>query len=228
MDYEITIVRMLLAIVAGGIIGLERTRHGRPAGLRTHALVCAASCLLMLFTVFQWDLLKAMPRDTIRVDPTRMAQGIMTGIGFLGAGVIMKEKFTVRGLTTAGSIWMTASIGIIIGIGLYFAAIFATLATITVLSMFRWIERVLPTQHYGKLMVKFKTPDTLEKDDVLKLLKTCGVNGYAPSFHLDDEGRYFKYVMTIRTNNFENFNGLSNELKKLDVVKEFTLIPTGD
>ena len=93
-DYEVIFVRLLAAVFAGGIIGLERSYHGRPAGLRTHTLVCVSSSLLMLLTVFQWSLLAAMPIDTIRVDPTRMAQGIMTGIGFLGAGVIMKEKLT--------------------------------------------------------------------------------------------------------------------------------------
>jgi putative Mg2+ transporter-C (MgtC) family protein len=73
----------------------------------------------MLLTVFQWELLAGVPIDTIRVDPTRMAQGIMTGIGFLGAGVILKEKLTIRGLTTATSVWMVASIGIVTGMGFF-------------------------------------------------------------------------------------------------------------
>ena len=100
-EYLPLITRLLVALAAGSIIGLERAFHGRPAGLRTHALVSTASCLLMLLTAYQWELLADVPVETIRVDPTRMAQGIMTGIGFLGAGVIMKEKLTVRGLTTA-------------------------------------------------------------------------------------------------------------------------------
>ena len=89
--------------------------HGREAGFRTHALVCVSSSLLMVLMVFQWELVPKEYLDTVRVDPSRMAQGIMTGIGFLGAGVIIKEGLTVRGLTTAASIWMTASIGIVIG-----------------------------------------------------------------------------------------------------------------
>ena len=128
-DFNTILIRLLLAVLAGGIIGFERAFHGRPAGFRTHSLVCASSSLLMLLTVFQWDLLADMPLETIRVDPTRMAQGIMTGIGFLGAGLIMKEKMTIRGLTTAAAIWMTASIGIIIGMGLFNAAGVATLLT---------------------------------------------------------------------------------------------------
>lgn len=111
-----TIVHLLGAVLAGGIIGAERSYHGRPAGFRTHSLVCMASSLLMLLTVYQIELLPNLPLESIRIDPTRMAQGIMTGIGFLGAGVIMREKLTIRGLTTAASIWMTASIGILIGV----------------------------------------------------------------------------------------------------------------
>ena len=78
-----------------------------------------------------------MPLEAIRIDPTRMAQGIMTGIGFLGAGVIFKEGLTVRGLTTAASIWITAAIGILVGIGFYFAAVLGAVATLVMLSVFR-------------------------------------------------------------------------------------------
>ena len=79
------------ALLIGALIGFERSFHGRPAGFRTHALVSVASALLMLVTVYQTDWMTAVPLDAIRTDPTRMAQGIMTGIGFLGAGVIFKE-----------------------------------------------------------------------------------------------------------------------------------------
>ena len=109
------LTRIAVALVLGGMIGFERTFHGRPAGFRTHSLVCVASALLMLVTVYQSEWMTSAPIDTIRTDPTRMAQGIMTGIGFLGAGVIFKEGLTVRGLTTAASIWMTAAIGILVG-----------------------------------------------------------------------------------------------------------------
>src|SRR4051812_26708713 len=96
-DYLDIVIRLFTALGAGALIGLERSYHGRPAGFRTHALVCVASSLLMLVTVYegQWFVSRGMQR--VVVDPTRMAQGIMTGIGFLGAGVIMKEGLSVRG-----------------------------------------------------------------------------------------------------------------------------------
>lgn len=220
--------RLLLAILAGGIIGVERAHHGRPAGLRTHTLVCMSSCLLMLLAAFQWDFVDPKYMETIRVDPTRMGQGIMTGIGFLGAGVIMKEKFTIRGLTTAGSIWVTASIGIIIGMGFYFAAFFATVATVVVLSMFRWLEKILPSLYYAKVMMSFKASEVIDKETILNIVNECGVFSFSPSFVLDDEGRFFRYEMTVRTKDINNFHQLSETLRVMEAIREYSVIPTGD
>ena len=96
-DYPEITLRLLIALACGGLVGLERSYHARPAGFRTHTLVCLASAVLMLVTVYegQWFDYRGMGR--VAIDPTRMAQGIMTGIGFLGAGVIMKEGLSVRG-----------------------------------------------------------------------------------------------------------------------------------
>ena len=110
-DDLVIIGRVAGALAIGAMIGFERTFHGRPAGFRTHSLVCIASAILMIVTVYQNQWMTLLDHDAIRTDPTRMAQGIMTGIGFLGAGVIFKEGLTVRGLTTAASIWVTAAIG---------------------------------------------------------------------------------------------------------------------
>src|SRR5207342_1782877 len=140
-DDLVIIGRVLGALVIGASIGFERTFHGRPAGFRTHALVCIASALLMIVTVYQGQWMTFVEHDAIRTDPTRMAQGIMTGIGFLGAGVIFKEGLTVRGLTTAASIWVTSAIGILVGIGFWVPAVLGTIAALAVLSGFRVIEK---------------------------------------------------------------------------------------
>ena len=97
-----------------------------------------------------------VPLDAIRTDPTRMAQGIMIGIGFLGAGVIFKEGLTVRGLTTAASIWITAAIGILLGVGFYFAATLGAAATVAILAAFRLIELRLPTEFYAHHSLMFE------------------------------------------------------------------------
>jgi putative Mg2+ transporter-C (MgtC) family protein len=115
-DFYEMAIRVIAALAAGAFIGYERSYRGRPAGFRTHALVCMASSMLMLITVYEAHWVHTVG-ESVRLDPTRMAQGIMTGIGFLGAGVIMQEGFSVRGLWTAASIWITAAIGILAGIG---------------------------------------------------------------------------------------------------------------
>src|SRR5207247_8253675 len=152
-DDLVIIGRVTGALVVGALIGFERTFHGRPAGFRTHSLVCIASAILMIVTVYQNQWMTFLAHDAIRTDPTRMAQGIMTGIGFLGAGVIFKEGLTVRGLTTAASIWVTAAIGILVGIGFWFAAVVGTFATLAVLAVFRWIEQMLPAEFYAHHML---------------------------------------------------------------------------
>src|SRR5512133_3123700 len=175
MSHEaIVVFRIAVALLIGGMIGLERSFHGRPAGFRTHSLVCIASALLMLVTVYQSEWMTAVPQDAIRTDPTRMAQGIMTGIGFLGAGVIFKEGLTIRGLTTAASIWVTAAIGILVGIGFYLPALVGTVATILILSFFRVIEHRLPSEFYAQHTLKFARDAVMPEDDVRKLVGTYG------------------------------------------------------
>jgi putative Mg2+ transporter-C (MgtC) family protein len=121
-----------------------------------------ASTVLMLITVYEWQWIQSHA-DSIRMDPTRMAQGIMTGIGFLGAGVIFKEGVTVRGLTTAASIWITAALGILIGIGFYFPATVTTVLVLFVLSIFRWVESRMRTQNYARLAVAFERGAALDE-----------------------------------------------------------------
>src|SRR5262249_40619335 len=169
-DELVMIGRVLLALVLGGLIGMERTLHGRPAGFRTHALVCLASALLMMAAVYQGRWMSTNVIGTITIDPTRAAQGIMTGIGFLGAGVIFKEGLTVRGLTTAASIWITAAIGILVGIGFYFVAVLGAAATLAVLALFLAIERKLPAEFYMYHQVCFAGDAVPSEDELRKLI----------------------------------------------------------
>src|SRR3954471_3549191 len=160
------VTRIAVALVIGGIIGFERTFHGRPAGFRTHSLVSVASALLMLVTVYQSDWMTATPLEAIRTDPTRMAQGIMTGIGFLGAGVIFKEGLTVRGLTTAASIWITSALGILVGIGFYSPYGVGIVVELLVLSAFRRIELALPSEFYAHHTLPFARQAVIPEHDL--------------------------------------------------------------
>ena len=131
-------------------------------------LVCLASALLMLVTVYEDHWVRTA--GEARLDPTRMAQGIMTGIGFLGAGVIVKEGLNVRGLTTAASIWITAAIGVLAGVGLYLPMTVSVILTLAVLSVFRWIEMRVPTQAYYNFDVKYAQDGNLSEEAMRELL----------------------------------------------------------
>jgi putative Mg2+ transporter-C (MgtC) family protein len=227
VDLDISL-RLIAALFVGGLIGLERSYHGRPAGFRTHALVCLSTSLLMLVTVYETRWFPAVSQGRISLDPTRMAQGIMTGIGFLGAGTIMKEGLSVRGLTTAASIWITAAVGILVGIGFYFPATLTTALTFGTLTTFRWIENWMPTQFYAHLVVRFVRNATLPEPEVRQLLAEHGFTIANLNYRLDADANFFEYRMVIRTNRAENAGKLSESLNRLDAVKEFRLSPTGD
>jgi putative Mg2+ transporter-C (MgtC) family protein len=224
----VMMVRIVGALAVGAAIGLERTFHGRPAGFRTHALVCVASSLLMLVTVYQNEWMTQVAIDAIRTDPTRMAQGIMTGIGFLGAGVIFKEGLTVRGLTTAASIWMTASIGILVGVGFWMPAIFGTIATLVVLSAFRIVENKLPSEFYAHHHLRFKRDAVMGEEELRKLVGGHGFSVANLSTRLIEDGQFFEYRMVIRSRDKSSAQALSQHLLGLPEVIEFRISPTGD
>ena len=224
----VVIVRIMAALLIGGLIGFERTFHGRPAGFRTHALVSVASALLMLVTVYQADWMTAAPLDTIRTDPTRMAQGIMTGIGFLGAGVIFKEGLTVRGLTTAASIWITAAIGILVGVGFYLPAIVGSIATLIILGVFRTIEARMPSEFYAHHTIRFTREAIIPEPELRKLIGEHGFTIANLSHRLAEMGKVFEYRMVIRTRDRNAAESLSQHLCTLPGIIEFRIAPTGD
>ncbi|WP_422445741.1 MgtC/SapB family protein [Thermoanaerobacterium sp. DL9XJH110] len=135
---ELTL-RLLLSILLGGVIGIERESVNRPAGFRTHILVCGGSALTMLVSIYIFEEFRGIASP----DPARIAAQVVSGIGFLGAGTIIREGATVRGLTTAASLWTVAAIGLAVGSGFYFAAILATLLTFVTLISFSRIENYI-------------------------------------------------------------------------------------
>ncbi len=149
-----SLINILLAIILGGLVGLERELHGRAAGLRTHILVCLGATIITLASTRLYSNFATLTSDsTMRINPGRIAAGIVTGIGFLGAGVILRFENTVRGLTTAACVWFTAGLGITIGIGLRLLACEATFFALIVLFLFGKIENCIPQDWYGKLSV---------------------------------------------------------------------------
>jgi len=221
-------LRLVAALAAGAIIGLERSFRGRAAGFRTHALVCVASSLLMLVTVYEQVWFTSPEGIHGVIDPTRMAQGIMTGIGFLGAGVIVKEGLTVRGLTTAASIWITAAIGILTGIGFYFAAGIGVVLTLGTLSVFRWIEGRMPTEVYANFAVRFHRDAIMPEPRLREMVAQHGFSVANLNYRLLDNGEQFEYRMVMRTLKQDNVRRLSETLNADSGVVEYRISPTSE
>jgi putative Mg2+ transporter-C (MgtC) family protein len=139
-NYDLEIFsRLVLSLILSSLVGLERELHRRTAGLRTHILVSMGSCLIMLTSLHVFAIYKGQ----VPLDPTRIAAGVITGIGFLGAGTIMRDRAGVKGLTTAASLWVVAAVGLAVGCGFYSAAIFSTLLTLAVLMILRIFEGII-------------------------------------------------------------------------------------
>jgi putative Mg2+ transporter-C (MgtC) family protein len=141
------VVRIVMAMVLGGFIGLERELADKNAGLRTHISVALGCCLFAMVSAYSFDFFGSIPRDnsSYSVDVTRIASQVATGIGFLGGGAILKHGATVRGLTTAASLWVTAAIGLATGFGEFFMAAVTTAALLVALVGLRrparWLDR---------------------------------------------------------------------------------------
>jgi len=163
-----TVLRVVVAAALGGAIGLERELDEKAAGLRTHVLVSVGATLFTLVGAYGFS---DFPRGA--VDPSRIAAQIVTGIGFLGAGVIFRQGFTIRGLTTAASLWLVAAIGMAAGAGVWKGALTAAAAGIVSLRPLEWLKaRMIPQRAASRLMVDLAEGAT--SGEVLDALERAG------------------------------------------------------
>ncbi len=222
------IIRLVVALCFGALIGLERSYHGRPAGFRTHALVCLASAALMLVTVYESQWFHPSTSGVrAAIDPTRMAQGIMTGIGFLGAGVIMKDGLSVRGLTTAASIWVTAGMGILVGIGFFVPGALTTALALGALGGFRWIERRMRTESYAHFSARFAADRPASQDELLAFVAQHGFSTTDVT-HWYRHAEGIEYRMVLKSLDPGSVRRLSESLRQRQDIAEFRISPTGD
>ena len=154
----VVVFRLVFAAVLSGMIGFEREFHGRAAGFRTHILLCIGSTLVMLTSMHIFDVYYGK----VAVDPARIAAGVVTGIGFLGAGTIMHSRSAVRGLTTAASLWVVAALGLAVGSGMYFGAVVTTILTVITLYLFSRVEHVMIRKDWYKTIV-IETKDGIDQ-----------------------------------------------------------------
>lgn len=162
------------ALLLGMIVGYERSFHGRAAGMRTYGLVCMASAAVTVIVGYPQYWFGGMLPLVSTADPTRVIQGVVTGIGFLGAGVIMKEGLNISGLTTAASIWASSAIGILCGAGFYFAAIMLALISSATMIWGGYIESILPSRHAVMLLLRFQSGYRASQAEIAAMVRTLG------------------------------------------------------
>jgi putative Mg2+ transporter-C (MgtC) family protein len=220
------LLHLCIALCAGGLIGLERSRRGRMAGLREHALVCLGSAQLMMLGVYSWQ--SGIVEHPFDDASNHIVQGVMSGIGFLGAGGILKEGFSVRGLTTAASLWCTATIGLLIGLGFLFPALATTALTLLSLTILRWCERLLRNEHEMQLHLRQNRADALHEPAIVALLARHGCKVSSLSAQGAGEGRYLDYRAVLATPDKNASHALIETLANEPRFIEFGLSPLGD
>jgi len=201
--------KVLLSLLAGGAIGLEREVSGHPAGLRTMILVSTGSATFVMIGVYGLEDVEGT---------TRIIQGVATGLGFIGAGAIIKEGFNVRGLTTAASVWMTAAIGGSIGMGLLELALMSFLVTIVSLSILGLAERMLDIRpDHGRLLVTTAGIGPSHAD-LTRTLRRMGVVVEDTGFRIEGGAKVFSFDVVIPI--YSRRSSVMDRLRELEGVRK--------
>jgi len=214
-------LNLALAWGAGALVGFERSFNGRAAGLRTHSLVALAAGSVVLIAYA--PALSPGYASAARLDPTRLAQGVMTGIGFLGAGVIFKEGVSVQGLTTAAAIWATAAIGMLFGLGMPWEGALAVIGVLLTLTVMRWAEGIFPWRVYAMAMFRFQAGLAPTELALCEMLNKLDVDLDDVSYRLAEGGEIFEFRGNIETRRKKALRDLAERLKVTPGLVEFEL-----
>lgn len=218
------------ALLLGFIVGYERSYHGRAAGMRTYGLVCVAACAATVvagFPLFWYGgAMQHAGTPLTPPDPTRVIQGIVTGVGFLGAGVIMKEGLNISGLTTAASIWSSSVIGILVGVGFYAAAILLTLLSAGCMLWVSKLEYWLPSRHAITVTLSFAESFTPNETTVAEGLMMRGYEVAPGSFSIASKGgrQEWRFVaVALGRDRGERLSTMAGDLGGIEGVESFQL-----
>ncbi len=211
------IIPCTLALLFGGIIGLQREKAERPAGLRTHALVCLGSTV---FTLISYMGFSSIGYGS--VDPSRVAAGIITGIGFIGAGAIFRQGTLIRGVTTAASIWIVSSIGMALGVKLYYLAMVVTVLGFITLSILKYFEdRLINVPKYS---LKITTPDSFtDLNKIINIIREEHIEIKSKEYKHDSEKHKKFFTISFTSKNIDISTIIIKELSKLEEIEEINI-----
>lgn len=197
VTYLAIAVRILIAIMAGGLLGMERGMKNRPAGMRTYMLVCVGSCLIMLTNQYVFQVYGAG-------DPVRLGAQVISGIGFLGAGtIVVTRRNQIKGLTTAAGLWTSAGIGLALGIGFYEAAIIGSVAIFTVITLLQRMDNNLHSKS-KQMEAYIELSEKITLGDFLRTVRDSGIEIYNVQREQGSEGTGRAYIATLKTRKRSN------------------------
>ena len=208
----ISLLRLILSCICGIAIGFERKNRSKEAGIRTHCIVACASALMMLISKYGfYDLIsQSLEGVDIRLDPSRMAQVIVTGVGFLGAGLIFLQRGGIRGLTTASGIWATSGIGMAIGAGMYFIGIASTVIILS-LQIFLHGNHKFMTQHKARTLKIYGITKTNYQEYITKKLAAMGISINDISIRRNEES----------TLDYTLYLDMPSEIREEQIIRDF-------
>lgn len=209
-DHIITFtIRLVVAMILGGIVGLEREYRAKDAGFRTHFLVAIGSALFTLISMYGFA-------DGVK-DTSRVAAQVVSGIGFLGAGIIVFQRNVIRGLTTAAGLWVTAAIGMACGVGQFYMAVLVTLLMLIGLEV---LNRFIPHIGSSSVQLSFSSPSRKDVADAIMNIRKIVVDviSYEIKNKESDKGEYYKVQMEVRTKHRQRNDRILEILKDFDNV----------
>lgn len=211
VTYWAIALRILIAILAGGLLGMERGMKNRPAGMRTYMLVCVGSCLIMLTNQYVYQVYGAG-------DPVRLGAQVISGIGFLGAGtIVVTRRNQIKGLTTAAGLWTAAGIGLALGIGFYEAAMIGSVAIFTVITLLQRMDNNLHRKS-KQLEAYIELSDQITLGDFLRTVRERGIEIYNVQREQGSEGNSRAYIATLKTKKRSNHEEILEQVTDIPGV----------
>ena len=211
VTYLAIAVRILIAILAGGLLGLERGMKNRPAGMRTYMLVCVGSCLIMLTNQYVFQVYGTG-------DPVRLGAQVISGIGFLGAGtIVVTRRNQIKGLTTAAGLWTAAGLGLALGIGFYEAAVIGSIAIFTVITLLQKMDNNLHRKS-RQLEAYIELSEQISLGDFLRTVRDSGIEIYNVQREQGSEGKNRAYVATLKTKKRSNHEQILEQVSDIPGV----------